>query len=447
MITKSRYILLALLLCWVAGVTAQVGKWRDMYKVKKKDTIFGIAKQYGLTVPELMDANPEMKTAGYELKKGDYVFIPFAKPAPSVSAPAAPAAAQAVSQTLRVGVMLPLHDVDGDGRRMVEYYRGLLMACDSLRKEGISTDIHAWNVNADADIAQFTKEPAAAQCDIIFGPLYSSQVRGLAEFCKARDIKLVIPFSINGDDVSRYRQIFQVWESPDMLNNAAIDAFMQRFGDAHPVFIDCNDKESKKGVFTFALRNRLTTRNQEYSITNLNNSEESFAKAFSKTRRNVVVLNTARSPELTVALSKLASLQNNNPQLKISLFGYTEWLMFADYNMEKFFRFDTYIPTNFYFNASDPKTQQLENGYRRWFRQGMQQALPRFAVTGYDHAQYFLRGLHKYGKSFTGSKAQSAYRALQSPLQFRQVGQAGMQNACFQLIHYTPEQRIESIAY
>ena len=34
------------------------------------------------------------------------------------------------SQTVNVGVMLPLHDVDGDGRRMVEYYRGILMAVD-----------------------------------------------------------------------------------------------------------------------------------------------------------------------------------------------------------------------------------------------------------------------------------------------------------------------------
>ena len=45
-----------------------------------------------------------------------------------------------------VGVMLPLHDVNGDGKRMVEYYRGVLMACDSLRLMGISVDVHAWNV-------------------------------------------------------------------------------------------------------------------------------------------------------------------------------------------------------------------------------------------------------------------------------------------------------------
>lgn len=449
MILKSRYLLLAFVLCLAAVAMAQSTKWRDMYKVKKKDTIFGIARQYGITVPELMDANPEMKQEGYSLKKGDFVFIPFAKTAaaPAATPAATSAKPSAQAHTIRVGVMLPLHDVDGDGRRMVEYYRGLLMACDSLRAQGISTDVHAWNVNIDADIAQFTKDPAAAQCNIIFGPLYSHQVRGLAEFCKARGIKLVIPFSINGDDVSRYQQIFQVWESPDKLNNSAIEAFMQRFPNAHPVFIDCNDSESKKGVFTFALRNRLTTKNIAYSITNLNSSEEMFAKAFSKTQRNVVVLNTGRSPELTVALSKLASLQNNNPSLAISLYGYTEWLMYVDNNMEQFFRFDTYIPTHFYYNPLDAKTRQLEQNYRRWFRQDMQYALPRFAITGYDHGQFFLRGLAKYGKSFVGTKGQNGYTALQTPLSFKQVGSAGMQNEVFLLIHYTKGGGIESIAY
>ena len=36
----------------------------DIYTVKKKDTIFGIANKYGLSLPELMDANPEMKREG-----------------------------------------------------------------------------------------------------------------------------------------------------------------------------------------------------------------------------------------------------------------------------------------------------------------------------------------------------------------------------------------------
>ena len=104
---------------------------------------------------------------------------------------------------VRVGILLPLHDVDGDGRRMVEFYRGILLAVDDLKKEGISVDIHAWNVNIDADIRQTLLKDGADKCDLIFGPLYTKQVPQLAEFAKAYGIKVVIPFSINGDDVTK----------------------------------------------------------------------------------------------------------------------------------------------------------------------------------------------------------------------------------------------------
>ena len=73
------YIVLLLTLLFCLDATAQVNQWRDIYEAKKKDTVFGIARKYGISVPDLLDANPEMKVEGYELKKGDTVFIPFEK--------------------------------------------------------------------------------------------------------------------------------------------------------------------------------------------------------------------------------------------------------------------------------------------------------------------------------------------------------------------------------
>ena len=77
---KMRYILLGIgLIIFNASAFCQTTKWRDIYTVKKKDTIFGIANKYGLSLPELMEANPEMKKEGYMLQKGATIFIPFEK--------------------------------------------------------------------------------------------------------------------------------------------------------------------------------------------------------------------------------------------------------------------------------------------------------------------------------------------------------------------------------
>ena len=76
---KMRYFLLFVGLMLSVSIGAQTVKWRDIYTVKKKDTIFGIANKYGLSLPELMDANPEMKREGYMLQKGATLFIPYTK--------------------------------------------------------------------------------------------------------------------------------------------------------------------------------------------------------------------------------------------------------------------------------------------------------------------------------------------------------------------------------
>lgn len=449
-----RYALVVFASLFCFQCFAQTQNWREKYQVKKKDTLYGIAKKYNISVDALIEANPEMKVDGFELKKGSYVCIPYAASGTSGQTSATPvrtlmqtASRQFSGKTVRVGVMLPLHDVDGDGRRMTEFYRGMLMACDSLRAEGMNINIHAWNVNIDADITNFIKQPGAAKCDIIFGPLYSKQVHALAEFCKARDIQMVIPFSITGDDVSMYKQIFQVYQTNDRQTNNSIETFLKLFPNCHPVFIDCNDKTSTKGNFTFGLRTRLESHNIGYGITNIGSSDDLFAKQFSQNRQNIVILNTGRSPELTLALNKLAILKANNPTLKIKLFGYTEWMMYLGIDEAKFHEFDTYIPSTFYYNPASPRTQSLTRSYRQWFKTDMQNALPRFALTGYDYAQFFLRGFAKYGKAFRGVKNQNSWKAVQAPLRFKQVGAAGMQNDFFQLVHFMPNGNVEAISY
>ena len=456
------FVLLVIILFTADTVIGQTTDIRGLHQVKRKETIFGIAKLYEISIQQLIDANPEMKNPGYELKKGDVLRIPWAKShqqegtVPSVQANPQPSApvAQSVKanddvrhRTIRVGVMLPLHDINGDGRRMVEYYRGILMACDSLKKLGISVDVHAWNTAENSDLTPVLSDKAAAQCDLIFGPLYSAQMDALSDFVTTNDIRLVIPFSISAPQLLTNRNIFQVWQSPTNINDATIVHYLERFKDYHPVFIDCNDSTSKKGVFTFALRRQLEGRHIEYSVTNLKSSEDAFAKAFSQNKPNIVILNSGRSPELRIAFAKINGLKFNLPNLSITMFGYTEWLMYTRTHLDNFYKYNAYIPSVFYYNPLSSATDRLEQKYRWNFHADMMQSLPRFALTGFDHAYFFLMGLHKYGKDFNGAKGMFGYPPVQTPLMFERMGNGGLQNHSMLFVHYTPEHRVETINF
>ncbi|MGN1263280.1 MAG: LysM peptidoglycan-binding domain-containing protein, partial [Prevotella sp.] len=54
-----RYLLLVFLAFFVADVMmSQTIKWKEIRKVKRKETIYGIAKENGITEEELRNANP-----------------------------------------------------------------------------------------------------------------------------------------------------------------------------------------------------------------------------------------------------------------------------------------------------------------------------------------------------------------------------------------------------
>ena len=459
MIRTLRYFMLLVLFCFTAETAlAQVQNYKELHKVKRKETIFGIARENGLTVQELINANPEMNMPGYELKKGDYIKIPFpsddpnAKPAVSTQEISMPTKPQVVEtdmrqREIRIGVMLPLHNINGDGKRMVEYYRGILMACDSLRANGISTDVRAWNVAEDTDINEILQDPHAADRDVIIGPLYTKQVKALGDFARERNIRVLIPFSINSPEIFTNAMLFQVYQNGNMLNDGYVSHFYDRYKNYHTVIIDCNDTTSTKGGFTSTLRRKLEAEGKKYSITNLRSSETLFQKSFSATEPNVVVLNTSRLQELNVVIAKLNGMTMSHPQIQVSLFGYPEWMMYTSRHLDNFYKYDVCLPSTYYMNPVSARTARIKQKYRWNFHQDMQNYHQRYAVTGFDHAYFFIKGLHMYGKNFTGASGMVGYLPYQTPLHFERLSGGGLQNRARMFVHYTKDQRIETINF
>ena len=449
------YFCLLTALCFLSTEAwAQVQNYKELHEVKRKETIFGIARENGLTLQELIQANPEMNQPGYELKKGDFIRIPYP------SAQQTPAAASAVEQpqlpekpavqksdvrqrAVRIGVMLPLHNINGDGKRMVEYYRGVLMACDSLKANGISTDIRAWNVPEDGNIQKVLNDPHAADRDLIIGPLYSAQVKALSSFARQHEVKLLIPFSINSTEVYDNPYIFQVYQNGNTLNHAYAFQYAQHFKGCHTVLIDCNDSTSTKGGFTNVLRRQLEQDGSEMVITNLKSSESAFKKSFSTSKRNVVVLNTSRNKELTVAFAKLNGLLLTTPGIQISMFGYPEWLQLTRQHLDNFYKFDTYIPSTYYRNPLSHRVEHFKKKYRWNFHQDMQNYPQLFAMTGFDQTYFMVKGMHLYGTNFTGGTGMVGYTPVQQPLHFERIGNGGLQNKAIVFVHYTPANKIE----
>lgn len=73
--------------------------------------------------------------------------------------------------------------------------------------------------------------------------------------------------------------------------------------------------------------------------------------------------------------------------------------------------------------------------------------IPRFAIVGYDQAQFFIRGIRNKGKNFKGTSAEVGYAPLQTRYNFERIGEGGYINNHFQLVHFKVDQTMENLVY
>lgn len=194
-----------------------------MHKVKRKETVFSISREYGISEAELIAANPELKGEN-KIKKGTFLCIPYpkAQTEQNIQSQAIPTDSELFREnrkkterfsTIKAAVILPFLDgvSKSESSRMVEYYEGLLMAVDSLKRTGTSIDLYTYNSGPEsASLNSILGKSEMKDMDIIFEYLYQQHIKPLVRFAKKQDTRLVIPFTSKDNTVFQNPAVYQI---------------------------------------------------------------------------------------------------------------------------------------------------------------------------------------------------------------------------------------------
>ncbi|MBR5541514.1 MAG: LysM peptidoglycan-binding domain-containing protein [Bacteroides sp.] len=420
-------------------------KCRDMHKIERKETVYSISRMYGITEDELIAANPEIKDK--KLKKGKFLCIPYAKEA-SKGTPVIPVQdtdanltdAQLFDKnkienkkisTIKAAVVLPFN-TDGTGTkdeqvRMVEYYEGFLMAVDSLKEKGVSIDLYTYDSGkTTASVDQVLNKPEMKSMDIIFGPAYSAQVKPMADFAEKNNIRLVVPFSSQGDDVFNNPFIYLINTPQSYLYSEVYEHYIRKFPNANVVFLDAETGHTDKADFIKGLKEEL--KNNQITFKELkgeNINPDGMKLVVDSLRENVIIPTSGRNVALIKVLPQMVITSREHPNYNMKLFGYPEWQTYTDDHLASFFELDTYFYSSFYTNNLFPEAIQFTNAYRKWYSKDMANTFPKYGMLGFDTAFFFLNGLHKYGSNFEESMNQMQLTPIQTGFKFDRVNNWG----------------------
>ena len=190
------------------NVTIEPKQLYTEYKVRKKETLYSISKKFGTTVEEIKKCNPNIK----QIKQDDIINIPAGIEYNTVTAenPITSAEINNIYNKLyksdkkgviNVAVILPfmLRQSSPDTKACLytEYYQGFLMAVDSLKRQGASINVYAYDSEeSESTVRRILSDPILKEMDLIIAPENDSHIKLIADFGLANDINVVNTFRL-----------------------------------------------------------------------------------------------------------------------------------------------------------------------------------------------------------------------------------------------------------
>ncbi len=433
--------------------------YKEMYRVQKKDNLYKIALQFGLTIEELLEANPEL-TVDSKLKRDSFIYIPYSKAEKqaeqnrlaaekaAAEKAAAEAARKAPKKLINVGVVLPLKEGGDRGGKMIEFYRGMLMAADSVKQQGVAIHMHAYHSGSSLEDINFVinTKPELKNMDVIFGPLNTTQAGVLSKFCQENKIRLVTPFSTTNSVGQDNPYVYQASAHGTAARQAGAEMMVSRFTNSNYVFLQTGMSDTRGTGFVTEVRKLLEGRGMKAVNLKVEDSDEAFVKVLNQYRDNVIIPDASSLSATTTLVRKLKAFQTAHPEYRLTLAGYPEWPTYAATLQADFCALNTYAYCTFFRNPTDTRVSAFEGRYLRNFKEEVSRTYPRYGLFGFDLAYFFLHGLATYGESMLEKQGLINAHPLQNPLSFsqRHEGAAHVNNTVY-LVHYSPSQRVDIV--
>ncbi len=425
-----------------------VPRCKDMHKVKRKETIFSISREYGLTENELITANPEIKKG---LKKGAWLCIPYpsSQQVPDEDSPFVVDVQQTPPSNnelfnlnketlhsisnIKAAIILPFM-LDGgrkqEALRMVEFYEGFLMAVDSLKRRGANIELHVFDSKGDAaTIKQIIAKKELKEMDIIFGPLHQQNVKPLADFSKEHNIRLVIPFTSKDDEVFNNPSIYQINTPQSYLHSEVFDHFTRQFPNANLIILDTTDgrdqykKEFLEGLQLMAKINNIPIKS--INIDKIETAVSAVEGLIRMDKTNIFIPTSGSDAALNKVIPLLQLIKGKQIEAPMHLFGYPEWQTYTSDHLQNFFELDTYFYSSFYTNNLLPSAKSFINTYHKWFKKEMVNTYPKYGMLGFDTGFYFLHGLASYGTDLENNLDRIDLTPIQTGFKFDRVSNWG----------------------
>lgn len=449
--------------------------------VEKKETLYGLSKQFSVTIDELLLINPILREG---LKKGQIIKIPVKDPRQFANVSSGTLVIQSKvkvepvieekeitaevitdrrcdkysygGEYFRVAMMLPLY-LDETGSinafdslnlpepsdyrafKFIQFYEGARIALDSLIRMGLNVRFYAYDVCENVTVVKkIIDGPDFDKMNLIIGPIFKGPFEIVADFARTHHIPIVNPFSRRNDVIQDNPYVYKVQPSFYGQMNQLADYLTINYPDANFILVIHNQIQDQD-TLAF-LRDNIMARLYR-GLPPGAHADDSLA-AGSRVmewlyyQEGVSGLKTKLSPDkdnilMCVSTNRafVASVMSNIHGLaagyKIIMTGMPEWMEY-EMDLDHAMKLNLHLFSPDFVDYADQKVKEFIIRYR--YQYEGEPTPEKHAFEGYDITLYFLRALMEFGPDFTRCLHYMSYHGLQLDFDFHQQGDGGWEN-------------------
>ena len=449
---------------------------RKEHVVKRRENIYRISRMYGISELELVNANPELRER--KMKTGEVLCIPYTKEELEKRQAETPkhkeeeeipvdlvvptdeelfAKSKLIPEDIeqiKAAIILPLmlgDSITSEQMKMVEFYEGVLLALDSLKKQGVSVDLHIYDSgNKLTSIAPILNKPEMRGMNLIIGPVHDTHIKEAAAFADTTGIRLVVPFARQIDEVFTNPYIYQVNTPQSYFYSEVYDHFFMQFPHPNVIFFESPEEDDDELIGGF--KRELSYRDVPYTVlpADTATNKDSIMAHLDIDRENILMMTSEKSGSLNNMIPVFQLLVRDTASTKFDthLFGYPQYQVYTNNHLASFYEIDTYFYSSFYTNNLLPEAKAFHQKYRRTYSKEIVNRYPKYAILGFDIAYYFLKAMHLYGTDIDSRLHEMKYVPLQTGFKFERVNNwGGFINRKVFFVHFSKDYELQTIDF
>lgn len=451
-----------------------------VYQVAEKETLYSISKKFGVSVDQIEEANPELKSG---LKKGQKIFIPsknkggvktatttvknvekpvvqkaveevvpeintVEKPATRIKSANSGCNENGKNETYRVALMLPLYLKEVDSinissldrlkppsayrsMNFIQFYEGAMIAVDSLKSQGLKVKFYVYDVDEDTSkTGVLLRKPEVKQMDLIVGPLYSRNFKKVSQFAKKYDIPIVNPLSQRSEIIENNPKVYKVVPSSQTGLEYLSRYNVSNFAKSNVLVIRYPKTNETAALFSaFKTEFAAARKGKPGGFKEVNNINE-IIKSLMADRENVIF---ALSENKAFVFNLLNKLNDQRNICRMTLYGMPEWND-MDIDVAQAINLNLHLYQPSFVDYNDPKIQCFIRQFRSVYKTVPEEN--KYAFSGFDITWYFLNALFRYGKDFEHCLPDMNVSTLGTNFDFQSSGNNGFENKAAFIIRY-----------